>query len=135
MAVSQEAQLYPVMNQPLALQATADAGLDHQVHRALLQHAGPDAFLHVFAAARLDHHGVDTFQMQQVRKHQSRWSGADNSNLRAHSWRLQILVDYNLNHLMTEFLTLSKAVDRFVQDGDTLAIEGFTHLIPFAAGH
>jgi glutaconate CoA-transferase subunit A len=36
---------------------------------------------------------------------------------------------------MAEFLTLSQAVDRFVKDGDTLAIEGFTHLIPFAAGH
>src|SRR5260221_12586610 len=27
------------------------------------------------------------------------------------------------------------AVSRFVHDGDTVVIEGFTHLIPFAAGH
>lgn len=36
---------------------------------------------------------------------------------------------------MTEFLTLAEAVARFVRDGDVVALEGFTHLIPFAAGH
>lgn len=32
-------------------------------------------------------------------------------------------------------MTLAEAIARFVQDGDTLVAEGFTHLIPFAAGH
>ena len=32
-------------------------------------------------------------------------------------------------------LTLRDAVGQFVHDGDTVALEGFTHLIPFAAGH
>jgi glutaconate CoA-transferase subunit A len=36
---------------------------------------------------------------------------------------------------MTEFLSLQQAVSRFVHDGDSIALEGFTHLIPFAAGH
>jgi glutaconate CoA-transferase subunit A len=36
---------------------------------------------------------------------------------------------------MAEILTLHDAVARFVGDGDTLAMEGFTHLIPHAAGH
>jgi glutaconate CoA-transferase subunit A len=36
---------------------------------------------------------------------------------------------------MAEFLTLAQAVAQFVQDGDVVALEGFTHLIPFAAGH
>ena len=36
---------------------------------------------------------------------------------------------------MTEFLTLREAVARFVNDGDTVVLEGFTHLIPYAAGH
>jgi glutaconate CoA-transferase, subunit A len=36
---------------------------------------------------------------------------------------------------MTEFLSLSEAVSKYVRDGQTLAIEGFTHLIPFAATH
>ncbi len=37
--------------------------------------------------------------------------------------------------LLTDFLTLRDAVSRFVKPGDTVALEGFTHLIPFAAGH
>ena len=32
-------------------------------------------------------------------------------------------------------LSLQAAIREFVQDGQTLALEGFTHLIPFAAGH
>jgi glutaconate CoA-transferase, subunit A len=36
---------------------------------------------------------------------------------------------------LTDFLTLRDAVSRFVKPGDTVALEGFTHLIPFAAGH
>jgi glutaconate CoA-transferase subunit A len=34
-----------------------------------------------------------------------------------------------------QFLSLAEAVDRFVPDGASVALEGFTHLIPFAAGH
>jgi len=30
---------------------------------------------------------------------------------------------------------LREAIDEYVHDGDTVALEGFTHLIPFAAGH
>ena len=33
------------------------------------------------------------------------------------------------------FLTLKDAVARFLQPGQAIALEGFTHLIPFAAGH
>ena len=36
---------------------------------------------------------------------------------------------------MASFVSLQEAVARNVRDGDTLALEGFTHLIPFAAGH
>jgi glutaconate CoA-transferase subunit A len=36
---------------------------------------------------------------------------------------------------MAQFLDLASAVEAMVHDGDTLAMEGFTHLIPFAAGH
>jgi glutaconate CoA-transferase subunit A len=34
-----------------------------------------------------------------------------------------------------EFLPLDEAISRYVSDGNTVALEGFTHLIPFAAGH
>jgi len=36
---------------------------------------------------------------------------------------------------MSEFMSLPQAIDTFVHDGDVVALEGFTHLIPFAAGH
>ncbi len=32
-------------------------------------------------------------------------------------------------------LSLAEAIERHVKDGDCVALEGFTHLIPFAAGH
>jgi glutaconate CoA-transferase subunit A len=36
---------------------------------------------------------------------------------------------------MARFLSLAEAVQSNVRDGDTVAMEGFTHLIPHAAGH
>jgi glutaconate CoA-transferase subunit A len=36
---------------------------------------------------------------------------------------------------MAEVVELAEAVRELVHDGDCLAMEGFTHLIPFAAGH
>jgi glutaconate CoA-transferase subunit A len=36
---------------------------------------------------------------------------------------------------MTTLTSLSEAVAELVHDGDTIALEGFTHLIPVAAGH
>ena len=36
---------------------------------------------------------------------------------------------------MTKLCSLSEAVSRYVHDGDCIYLAGFTHLIPFAAGH
>jgi glutaconate CoA-transferase subunit A len=36
---------------------------------------------------------------------------------------------------MAKILELRQAIDELVNDGDTVALEGFTHLIPHAAGH
>jgi glutaconate CoA-transferase subunit A len=36
---------------------------------------------------------------------------------------------------MAELSSLREAIQSLVHDGDTVALEGFTHLIPFAAGH
>src|SRR5690348_8158214 len=36
---------------------------------------------------------------------------------------------------MADLVTLAEGVATLVHDGDTVALEGFTHLIPFAAGH
>ncbi len=39
------------------------------------------------------------------------------------------------NSQLAQITTLSQAIRDQVRDGDVLALEGFTHLIPFAAGH
>jgi glutaconate CoA-transferase subunit A len=36
---------------------------------------------------------------------------------------------------MAEIVSLAEGIAATVHDGDTVAVEGFTHLIPFAAGH
>jgi glutaconate CoA-transferase, subunit A len=36
---------------------------------------------------------------------------------------------------VAELMSLSDAIAELVSDGDSVALEGFTHLIPFAAGH
>ncbi len=36
---------------------------------------------------------------------------------------------------MAEIVSLAQAISAAVHDGDAVAMEGFTHLIPFAAGH
>jgi glutaconate CoA-transferase subunit A len=36
---------------------------------------------------------------------------------------------------MTKLLDLTEAIEKYVHDGDTIYAAGFTHLIPFAAGH
>ncbi|HTB16568.1 MAG TPA: CoA-transferase [Bryobacteraceae bacterium] len=36
---------------------------------------------------------------------------------------------------MAHILPLKQAIQEMVRDGDVVALEGFTHLIPFAAGH
>ena len=36
---------------------------------------------------------------------------------------------------MTKLISLSEAISKYVQDGDTVYAAGFTHLIHFAAGH
>lgn len=36
---------------------------------------------------------------------------------------------------MSKLMSLSEAIRRYVADGDTVYAAGFTHLIPFAAGH
>ncbi|HEY1152431.1 MAG TPA: CoA-transferase, partial [Pseudolabrys sp.] len=36
---------------------------------------------------------------------------------------------------MARITSLAEAVQAAVHDGDTVAMEGFTHLIPHAAGH
>jgi len=39
------------------------------------------------------------------------------------------------NNTMADIITLGEAISRHVNDGDCVALEGFTHLIPTAASH
>ena len=39
------------------------------------------------------------------------------------------------NQTLAALLHLKEAIQEMVRDGDVVALEGFTHLIPFAAGH
>ena len=41
----------------------------------------------------------------------------------------------NTSRTHVEFLTLPEAIAHYVTDGQVVALEGFTHAIPFAAGH
>jgi hypothetical protein len=72
------------MDEAFALQALADAGLDEQLDRPVLEHAGADALLDVLAAAILEHHRLDSLEMEQVPEQQAGRARADNSHLRAH---------------------------------------------------
>jgi hypothetical protein len=49
--------------------------------------------------------------------------------------REPIFYPANRRDAMTKLCSLTEAVARFVQDGDSVYLAGFTHLIPFAAGH
>ena len=85
MPLALELQLDALVDEPLAPQPVADAHLDQQVDRALLEHAGADAALDVLAAARLEHDRLDPAQVQQVREHEPGRPGADDADLRSHS--------------------------------------------------
>ena len=61
-----EAQLEPLVHEPLAVQALAQPGGPQQVDGALLEHPGAHALLDVGAAARLEHDGLDPLRGEQV---------------------------------------------------------------------
>lgn len=45
------------------------------------------------------------------------------------------MIIHRRNTAMPQQLSLADAISLCVRDGDTVALEGFTHLIPYAAGH
>ncbi len=78
-----EAHVDSVMHEPFAFQAFSNACFDHHVHSALLEHACADAMFDVMPAAGFYDDGIDSLQVKQVRKQQSRRPRSDNSDLRA----------------------------------------------------
>src|SRR5208282_3449518 len=83
MSTPAEAQLDPVMDQPQTLHPLADAGFIEQVDGALLEQAGANSLLDIFAAASLEHDGLYAGKVQQVRQHQARRARSDNADLYA----------------------------------------------------
>lgn len=71
------------MHEPLALHTLAHAHLLEQVNRALLESPGPDAMLHVAAAAGLERDRLDAPQVQQVAEHQPGRPSPDDPHLSA----------------------------------------------------
>ena len=66
-----EAQFDAVVDEPLGVHPLAQADLVHQVHRALLEHAGAHALLDVLAVLGLEDHGLDPAQLEQPAEHQA----------------------------------------------------------------
>ena len=79
-----EADVEDAIGHALPHQAVSHAELMHQVDRALLEHAGAHAPLHILAAARLEDDALDALTGQQQRKKKTGRSGPDDSNLCSH---------------------------------------------------
>ena len=82
-ALAVEAQLDPVVHEPLALEALPHAHLDQQVHGALLEHSGAHALLDVLAVAGLEDHRLDAAQVQQLAEHEPGRARPDDADLSA----------------------------------------------------
>src|SRR5215212_345673 len=80
-AAALEAQLEALVDEPLAVQALADAGLGEDVDRALLEDAGTDALLDVGAAAGLEQDGLNALAREQVAEEQAGRPGADDADV------------------------------------------------------
>src|SRR4051794_1714267 len=84
MALAVEAQLDALVDEALAVQAIAEAGLREQLDRALLEHAGADAVLDVLAAAVLEDDGVDPLEVEEVREQEPGGARAHDSDHCSH---------------------------------------------------
>ena len=73
----------PSCRRPSRARPIADAHRVHQVHGALLEHAGTDALDDVLAAVALDDDRVDAGLVQQLPQHQARGARADDADLGA----------------------------------------------------
>ena len=81
-ASARELELDAVVDEPLALQPFARADLDDEVDVVLLDHARADARLDVLATPIFEDDGVDALPIENVPERETRWSGADDPDLR-----------------------------------------------------
>ena len=82
MLLAVEAQLDAVMEHAFPLHAVADAAVDQQIGRSLLEDSGANALFDIVPASALEDDRLDALAIQQVRQHQAGRSGADDPDLR-----------------------------------------------------
>src|SRR5262245_42913940 len=78
-----DADLRSVVNQSIAVQAVADAGLLQELHRSLLDQTGANPFQHVVRRMPFENDIVDAMAVQKLPEQQARRAGADDRDLRA----------------------------------------------------
>ena len=73
-----------MVHEAFAPQSLVEAGSSEQVNGSLLEHPGSDSLLDVLAASRLENHGLNSAQVEQVCEEEPRRPGTHDSNLRSH---------------------------------------------------
>src|SRR5690242_14552522 len=73
-----------LVNLPLPIHAFAHLRFAHQSRETMLQHAGTDSSQHVTPGAPLEHHTVDTREMEQLGKEQPGGPASDNADIGAY---------------------------------------------------
>ena len=81
-ALAVELEVDAAVDDALAVQPLADAGVAEQVDRALLEHAGADPLLDVLARAVLEHDRLDPLAREQLREREPGRARADDGDLR-----------------------------------------------------
>src|SRR5580693_10681365 len=97
------------MLQSLALHSCAYAGLAQHVDCALLQDTRAHAILDMVASMTLDHHRLNSLQVQQMSQHQTGGTSSYDSDLcanRAHFLLVRKTLRKLLHHFFGNWLTL-----------------------------
>ncbi|MNI58739.1 hypothetical protein D3C73_1138640 [compost metagenome] len=81
MAFAVESQFDSVVSVAFAQHPVRDAGINQQVHSAMLEDSGADRFLDILATTDLHHHGFDALLSQQVGEHQAGGASAHDGDL------------------------------------------------------
>jgi hypothetical protein len=83
MTAAAKAEINPAVAHAFPLQAIADAGLDHEVDGALLEHTRAYALDDVVAGAVFDYEGFDPVEVKQVAEHEPCGTCSHDADLRS----------------------------------------------------
>ena len=82
MSRAAELELQAVVGETLLVEPRAGPDLGQELDRAVLEHAGADASLHMVARACFQHDRLDPLEVEQVGEHETGRPGADDHDLR-----------------------------------------------------